>query len=1846
MKKFYGYLTSKSLLVRQAFGWLLVCLFGAIPSLTSAQTITGTVFRDFDANGVYTPAPTSGTYTYGEPGVSGVIVTAYASNGTSFSTTTNASGSYTLTVGSNNPFRVEFTGLLTGDYESRRGTQNATSVQFVTGGTAGVNFGVNYPQNFCQASPNLAVACFVSGDPLASGSTSAAEDAIVLVPYDIPDASTTKPTPLAIASEVGSVWGSAVQRSTQKLFSAAFLKRHVGLGRLGLGGIYVTTLSGPTSTTFVDIENLGVNLGQTTLGTRNLPATATNSSIDANAFNLVGKVGLGSMALSDDESKLYVVDLFNRRLIRLDIGNPAKATVTAADMLTIALPTTTCTDGVARPFAIKVYRGKVYVGIVCTGENNLATSPTNLRASVFEMDEATLTFNNTPVLSFPLDYTKGYIHFTQQTLGNEWSPWVSNFSSLFLGGSSTAGIRIGRAQPMLSSIDFTDRGDMVLGLMDRGGHQLGYQQRSTDATDTQLYNGYIGGDVLMARRTSAGWTLESNGSLPATSTLPAFTGTGVGNAQGPGGGEFYALDRYPETGTPTHEETFQGGLAVIPGKGEVVVTAMDPLTVWSGGFNWFNSTNGTDEKRYEIYLTVGTGANPITYGKANGLGIISAVCAPAPIQIGNRVWRDLDNDGVQDANEPALPGVVVTLKGPGLPTAGVSVTTNASGEYYFANTSGTAATGYAFSLTGLTQGGSYSLTFPQSTSANTLVLSQNANTATGTNADAIDTDANGQGLITFTLGQAGQNNFSYDVAYVIEPCALTATANPSTCDPVTNRYSVSGTISLTNTTGGTATITDGTRSTTVSIAASATSVAYSLTGLTSGTGSHTVTVSLPNCDTATITYNAPASCTVAATVSVTSATICYGTSTTLTASGCLGTVSWSNGTTATTLVTPVLTQATNYTVTCTTPSATTSAIATVTVLPQPVLNLTASSTLVTVGSSVTVTAQDCAGTVSWSNGSTGTSIVVMPTQPTQTYSATCTTGPACFTTASIGVNTEAPANLIVTSATVCYGTSATLTAAGCAGTIVWSNGTSGNTLVTPALTQTTSYTATCTTATSTTFAVGTVTVLPQPVLNLSASSTLVTVGSSVTLSAQDCAGTVTWSNGSTGTSIVVLPTQPTQTYSATCTTGPACFTTASIGVNTEAPANLIVTSATVCYGTSATLTAAGCAGTIVWSNGTSGNTLVTPALTQTTSYTATCTTATSTTFAVGTVTVLPQPVLNLSASSTLVTVGSSVTLSAQDCAGTVTWSNGSTGASIVVTPTQPTQTYSATCTTGPACFTSASIVVNTEAPANLVVTSATVCFGTSATLTAAGCAGTISWSNGTSGNTLVTPALTQTTSYTATCTTATSTTFAVGTVTVLPQPVLNLTASSTLVTVGSSVTLTATGCAGTVAWSNGSTGTSIVVTPTQPTQTYSATCTTGPACFTSSSIGVNTVPPCSVSLVVTHGTCQSATNTFSATATLTVMNLIQPESATISIGGTTQVFALSALTTNSVQMTVDNLAANGASLLATAILSTPQCASTQAAFDAPNSCAGSPNLVLSKAVSTSAAQFGDVISYTITLTNTGPVTATSVVVNDAASPGISIIPGSVTVSAGSFTPSLTGGSWAIASLPANATATLVYSVSVETEGVIYNTASIPGNDNQVCTSIPYRVCKGQPFAMRLEAPTGFSRYQWYLTAPGATTATLVADGTLNSFTATLPGAYQVVIDEGVNGQCPQSGCCPIVIEEVEVPLFTVLTQNPTCVGSEPQANGQLSITGLTDPRRYTYQYSVGTSFDAATAVPATATSLPVSGVIGTGLLANNYTVRLTDRQTGCFRDVTVALVANCTCPTDICIPVTIKKIVR
>jgi hypothetical protein len=100
---------------------------------------------------------------------------------------------------------------------------------------------------------------------------------------------------------------------------------------------------------------------------------------------------------------------------------------------------------------------------------------------------------------------------------------------------------------------------------------------------------------------------------------------------------------------------------------------------------------------------------------------------------------------------------------------------------------------------------------------------------------------------------------------------------------------------------------------------------------------------------------------------------------------------------------------------------------------------------------------------------------------------------------------------------------------------------------------------------------------------LTASAGSISLGQSATLTATNCNGTVTWDNNlGTGPTKTVSP-KITTTYKATCKVNNCESTASSVAINVNIPPTVTGTT-TICKGTSATLTATGCSGTVTWSD--------------------------------------------------------------------------------------------------------------------------------------------------------------------------------------------------------------------------------------------------------------------------------------------------------------------------------------------------------------------------------------------------------------------------------------------------------------------------------------------------------------------------------------------------------------------------------------------------------------------------------------------------------------------------------------
>lgn len=834
-----------------------------------AGTISGRVFQDYNGNGTYNTSSAITNDGFGtspvaiDREVQSVEVRAYSAAGVNVTpggvVTTDASGQFSLTTtdAGTGPYRLEFTNLPAGHLPSARSTDSVSggtttdagsTVQFVSTPATNVNLALNYPSEYSQDNPQVVASVYQSGSnltspsgdlvtllsfPYSSGSTDTSTSATVSL-YDAP---VSKPLGI-LADQVGPTFGVAWAKRTRRIYAAAFFKRHVGFGPSGPNAIYVIDPAGSGSVvnTFT-VPGTSTNQHDTS----NYPRDNNNTGWDA-----VGKSSLGGIALSEDESTLYVVNLANRTLYALNA-------TTGAQIASQAFPTNpplssgTCPAADVRPFALTVYRGQLFAGMVCTAQsssnvdsftdsngdsiwnggdfyvdtnnNNVRdtgepytnivggsgySSPEtftdtdgngiynlgdarNLRAYVYSVNPTSLAFNASPSFQMPLNYKRGISTYRESSNG-AWRPWSTIYRNAAAGTWATY------AQPMLTSI-VIDRGDLILGFRDRIGDQIGNGSLSNpnDASNTTFYQPRTAGDIIRACGSVGSWTVESNARCGGNGTGPQSV------MEGPGGGEFYHGDAYTTTvsyGNPTtnisgkgsnHDDTSSGGVVMMPGAPEAIVTFFDSIPnvtnqVYDGGVRWLNNTSGGFSKALRLYT--GAGDDPNTMGKAGGVGTSMVLMVdPAPIEIGNRVWRDINANGVQDPGETPIAGVTVRLY-QGSTLIGTAVT-DSNGEYYFSSASGTTTGNTIYGLN-LLYSTAYQVRFdnPANYTAGGpmfgLLLTRVNETSQLGDDDSSDSDANtitnpsgspagAFPVISVTTGGPGANNHTFDVGFAAPP---------------------------------------------------------------------------------------------------------------------------------------------------------------------------------------------------------------------------------------------------------------------------------------------------------------------------------------------------------------------------------------------------------------------------------------------------------------------------------------------------------------------------------------------------------------------------------------------------------------------------------------------------------------------------------------------------------------------------------------------------------------------------------------------------------------------------------------------------------------------------------------------------------------------------------------------------------------------------------------------------------------------------------------------------------------------------------------------------------------------
>jgi uncharacterized repeat protein (TIGR01451 family) len=505
----------------------------------------------------------------------------------------------------------------------------------------GGNFGSAVP---CLEAPDQFVtSCFANtlvsdSDGGANSTSPVASSDTALVRFN-----TGSKAPLASLGQIGSVYGMAYDdgraSGTRRLLLGAFARRMTGFGPGGPGAIYQYNLVAGT-----------VSLFATVPGATNRHVAADIN--DDQVATWVGKSSLGDLEIGPSGTTLYAMNLDTRQIDRFDLrtgtqlaslainfaaitGDPAAQ----ADLRPFGMEFQPTLDGNAQPL--------LAVGLVDSGER----APNTTTPTAYVIEIAPTTGTQTTLLAQPLNDPAIEPRFDDSVNAGQpaWHAWTPTGSAALW------------PMPILSDIQFSRDGlTMLLGFRDRNGDV--YRADKGDA----WWRVQEQGDVLAYRLAGGSWQLQTRGGINTPSDY--FHD----NHLGPN----------PSDTTTAHVENFMGALAwTLSGSGgtlteQIVGTAITPLLGGTTGANWYNLAPSAYDRTAAVEI--------VPQGdlwKSATLGDLENLCTVA--FIGDRVWNDANGNGVQDAGEGGIGGVLLSL----LDVNGAMVaqaTTDAAGSYQFA----------------------------------------------------------------------------------------------------------------------------------------------------------------------------------------------------------------------------------------------------------------------------------------------------------------------------------------------------------------------------------------------------------------------------------------------------------------------------------------------------------------------------------------------------------------------------------------------------------------------------------------------------------------------------------------------------------------------------------------------------------------------------------------------------------------------------------------------------------------------------------------------------------------------------------------------------------------------------------------------------------------------------------------------------------------------------------------------------------------------------------------------------------------------------------------------------------
>jgi hypothetical protein len=698
-----------------------------------------------------------------EPGEAGIPITVTDNTGATWSATTGTNGQFSISVptAATSQVRVEMSIPTSKSYlvPGPKGARSGGNVQFVTLGTTSTNlyFSVANPAEYCKhdssAALRLVTPCWKFGDQKWSTPRSVLES----LPFDTPTSAYSSAPGLvseATENQIGTTYGLAWDPYRQNLFAAAYMRRHAGFGPGGPGGIYKITQPGSGTKSVSVYADLNALFGAGTAGTDThptgtagcsgdrifngavhaAPATTCENAWghDIDSYDNVGKTSLGDIEISEDGQYLYVVNMQDRKVYRM---SAATAPATSADVTRVDIPIAAsgtggankCANSDSRPMAITIRNGAGYVGVVCSQESGSGAS--DGRGYVYRFDPVAMTFTAAPALNFK--WTEPWGNYRD---ASSFTAWTNSWIAPSWAGD---GLRERNNQAIIASIAFDDN-DMLVGIRNRYHDQIGQSTFNKTLTDTTVRTNPSpadGGSIIRSCPNGVNWAGEGESGFSESNCTGGTT---------PWWQSSFAAARTTSGGQSLFSKTTQatqGAIVTLQGNqsrrselytdgsphadlngGKLIYTMKDangssygsgigsisPEYGWdlsNGATNATNGYAGTDGSNFAIYAGApysDSTPQPTTFGSSNGLGDLEVLCLYAPIDLGDRVWRDSNSDGLQGADEPGLANVTVRLM-QGTSTLGTA-TTDSSGNYLFTSRTGTSTANTIFGVTNLKPG--------------------------------------------------------------------------------------------------------------------------------------------------------------------------------------------------------------------------------------------------------------------------------------------------------------------------------------------------------------------------------------------------------------------------------------------------------------------------------------------------------------------------------------------------------------------------------------------------------------------------------------------------------------------------------------------------------------------------------------------------------------------------------------------------------------------------------------------------------------------------------------------------------------------------------------------------------------------------------------------------------------------------------------------------------------------------------------------------------------------------------------------------------------------------------------